>query len=343
MMRNYMISLVTIMIFILSAEPVLANPPALAPAPLPITIGYQSNIDWLLFVARNLKLFEKAGLAPTFLKFTAGPPMIAAAQEKSIDVTSIGSVPFLKGLAEGVDWVIIGINPEGAYGEGLVVGKDNGISTADDLVGKKIGFVKGSNAHFGLIMMLKQLGIRSDQVKLLDMPPAQQLTALANKEIDAAVVWDPWMQKMVHEANARILITEGQMGIYTAVTVYAARREWLRDNRETAVRFLEAILMANDVMQKDFQTGIKTLAAELGIKEGWAEAIYENTPPPKIDLWTDSRYRYSLAKGSAFHRRLGYLSSFMFDEKIISQKVDLRDILDMSVISEALKMWKPSL
>ena len=29
--------------------------------------------------------------------------MIAAAKEKSIDVTSIGSVPYLTGLAQGVD------------------------------------------------------------------------------------------------------------------------------------------------------------------------------------------------------------------------------------------------
>ena len=32
--------------------------------------------------------------------------------------------------------------------------------------------------------------------------------------------------------------------------VYAARHDWLRDNRETAVRFLRALLIAYDVLQK---------------------------------------------------------------------------------------------
>ena len=39
---------------------------------LPIRIGYQSTPNWLLLVAKNMNLFEKAGLAPTFSKYTAG-------------------------------------------------------------------------------------------------------------------------------------------------------------------------------------------------------------------------------------------------------------------------------
>ena len=61
-------------------------------APLPIKIGYQAVASWLLFGARSLKLYEKAGLAPTFIKFTAGAPQIAAAQSQNIDVAMVGTV-----------------------------------------------------------------------------------------------------------------------------------------------------------------------------------------------------------------------------------------------------------
>lgn len=316
---------------------VIAKRPSSAPSPLPINIGFQANTDWLLLVARDLHLFEKAGLKPSFVKFVAGPPMIAAAQEKSVDVTSIGSVPFINGLTQGVDWVVIGINPENAYGEGLVAGKDSGIETVADLAGKRIGFFRGSTAHFGLMMALRELGIRRDQVQLFDMPPAEQLSALATGKIDAAMVWEPWMQKMQHEAKGRLIITEGGMGIYTSVSVYAARQEWLRANRETAVRFLRALLMASDVMQKNPQIGIRALAQEMSIKEEWAEKIYENSPPPNLALWVDPRYRYSLVKGAEFHRRVGYLMTFLIEEGVIKDEVDVRNILDVSVITEALK------
>src|SRR5258708_26572987 len=140
----------------LFAGGVAAQPQAPARAPLPITIGYVPSYDWLREVAQAQHFFEKAGLAPTFVKFAAGPPMITAARDKKIDVASVGGVPFLLGLAQGIDWVTFGINPEGAYTEGLVARKDSGIATVADLAGKKIGGFKGSNAHYGLITTLKQ-------------------------------------------------------------------------------------------------------------------------------------------------------------------------------------------
>ena len=148
------------------------------------------------------------------------------------------------------------------------------------------------------------------------------------------------MPKMVYEANAGIIVTEGDIGIYTNVDGYSVRRDWLRDNRETAVRFLRALLMAYDVAQKDPRVAVRVLAQEMGIKDAWAETIYQDAPPPKIYEWANSRYDYSLVKASALHRRFGYLATFLFDEKIISKPVDLGEVTDASVITEALKTWK---
>ncbi len=228
------------------------------------------------------------------------------------------------GLSQGVDWVMIGINPEGAYSQGLVARKDSGIYSPADLTGKRIGLFKESTAQFGLMMILRQHGIHPDQVTLFDMSPEEQLVALQNKKIDAAMMWEPWMQRMIHEASARIITTEGNVGIYTNVDGYSVRRQWLRDNRETAVRFLRALLMANDVVQKDPRIAIHLWAREMGIKEAWAEAIYEDVPPPLINQWTNPRYTYSLVKGSPLDRRLGFLATFLLDEKLISQPVGRR-------------------
>ena len=96
-----------------------------------------------MFAARDLKLFEKVGLAPEYIPFDAGPPMIAAAKSKSIDVAIVKTMPFLNGLSQGVDWVMIGIYSEGAYSEGLLARKDSGIDTPGDLKGKRIGYYKG--------------------------------------------------------------------------------------------------------------------------------------------------------------------------------------------------------
>lgn len=342
MRRVSAVPLLLMILFVLSVGSGLANPPA--PAPLPITIGYQSSSadDWLLDVARDLKLFEKEGLAPTFVKFVEGLQMITAAQSKSIDVGMVKTIPFLTGQAQGVDWVIIGIYAEGAYSEGIVARQDSGIDDLFDLKGKRIGYFKGSSAHYGIMMALRQAGIRLDQVKLLDMSPEEQLAAMKNKDIDAAVTWEPWIEEMLHVANARLITTEGDLGIYTNVVGITVRRDWLRDNRETAVRLLRTLLMAYDIQQKDPDLGINALAKDMGIKTAWANRIYQDGPPPSIYWWTDQGYRYSLVEGSGFNRRLGNLARFLFDEKLIAHEVDVSNALDVSVITEVLKTWKSS-
>ena len=123
-MRKSTVLVVIGMTVLLSVGSALTAPRALAESPLPIKIGYQTGADWLLFVAKDQKLFEKAGLAPTYVKFVAGAPMIEAVRSGSIDVATLGSVPFLIGLSQGVDWVMIGINPEGARSEERRVGKE---------------------------------------------------------------------------------------------------------------------------------------------------------------------------------------------------------------------------
>jgi len=144
-MRRALIAVALVIVLIVALVLPLGSVPAPSAqpsAPLPIKIGYQAVASWLLFGARSLKLYEKAGLAPTFVKFTAGAPMIAAAQSQSIDVAMVGTVPFLAGVASGVDWVYIGVDNEYPRAVGFVARKDSGVGSLSDLSGKTIGFFR---------------------------------------------------------------------------------------------------------------------------------------------------------------------------------------------------------
>ena len=307
----------------------------------PMVIGYQEQPDWLLFVARDLGLFEKAGLLPTFVKYDSGPPMIEAMRQGRLDLASVGSVAFLMGLSQGVDWTMIGINPEGAYAQGLVAHKDSSILTPTDLKGKRVGLVQGATAQFGFLMMMRQHGIRAEQVTVINMAPDAQLRALETRQIDAAMVWEPWMHRMMRSANARIVETEGNLGIYTNVDCYSVRRDWLGAHRETALRFLRALVTANDFVSRDHRVAFQAWAREVGLNNAAAEAIYNVVPPPLIYEWTNPRYTYSLVKGAPLFRRLAYLAAFLIRERIIQGPVDLDNALDMSLIAEVLKGRKP--
>jgi ABC-type nitrate/sulfonate/bicarbonate transport system substrate-binding protein len=305
-----------------------------------VSIGYQEQPDWLMFVARDQKFFEKVGLMPNFVKFPGGTPMIEASQQGSIDIASVGSVALLLGISRGLDWTVIGVNPEGAYSQGLVARKDADIHRSADLRGKRVGVFRGSTAQFGLLMLMRQHGLQRHQLTMVFLTPEEQMEALKESKIDAAMVWEPWMQRMIHHLGARLITTEGDLGIHTNVDGYTVRRSWLQSNRQTAVRFIQALLLAADAVKKDRTLAVRSWATDMAIKEGWADTVFENVPPPLIHEWTNPRYTFALVKDSALYRSLNYLAEFLYEERLIKQPVETDNILDPSAAAEALRIHK---
>ena len=330
----------SLMFGLLMALPVLAAPSAQAKdsAPLPITVGLQTDPDWLTIAAQKFHIFEKAGLKPNYIKFAAGAPMMAAAQSGSIDVAVPGLVPFLAGVGAGIPWVAIGIDTEGPQGEGFVARDGSGIHTLADLKGKKIGYFRASTAHYGLFVALQQNHILPDQVTLLSLAPVQQVAAMRAGQIDAAEVWEPWMHTMVADANGKVIATEANLGINTAAAVYAVRREWLATHREAAKRFLQAIVMAEAAVAKDPQPIIKQFAADTGITPAWSADIFKEAPPSDPRRWTEpNNGRLSMAKGASLQKSLNALAVFLYDQKLVQQPIDASNVIDASVITDVLK------
>ena len=331
------IVLIVVLVLPLGSVPAPSAQPS---APLPIKIGYQAVASWLLFGARSLKLYEKAGLAPTFVKFTAGAPMIAAAQSQSIDVAMVGTVPFLAGVASGVDWVYIGVDNEYPRAVGFVARKDSGVGSLSDLSGKTIGFFRGSTSHYAVLTVLKRQGIATSQVKLLQLEPAQQVAAMMNRQIDVAATWEPWMQKMIHQADGTIVAREADIGLYTGLGVWAVRSTWLKANPETARRYLRALVMAYDALEKDPAPAINAVMQEMGIPEDWARAIFKEAGLPAIYKQTDPGYRYSAVKDSSLQASLADLARFLFEEKVLPRQVEVSGLVDGSLMAEVLATHK---
>ena len=106
------------------------------------------------------------------------------------------------------------------------------------------------------------------------------------------------------------------------------------------MRFLRALIAAYEVLKRDQDVGVAAFAKSAGIPEQWAKSIFNDAPPPNLYWWADRRYRYSLVESADFQRRLGYLASFLFEQKFIEKEVDVSDALDVSVIKAAIAVAK---
>jgi sulfonate transport system substrate-binding protein len=307
-------------------------------APIPIRIGIQAQTSWLLYTAKEQKLFEKAGLAPTFVKFTTGVQSISAMQSRSIDIGSPGITPFTAGAAQGVNWKVIGIDTELPTAEGFLARKDAPIQKLEDFKGKTIGVARGSTSYYGLLAALKTKGIHKEQVKLLLLGPPEQLAALLNNNVDAIATWEPWMQKTQHDAGARLIGMEADYGVHTACAIYAVHGDFLKENPEAVRRFLRGLLMAYDHIQKNGpDVALKAVADAMGVSKDLAAVMYKEAGAPNIRRWADPQYQYSLVKGGPFAKEAQQMADFLFDEQIITKKVDLGPLIDDGPIKEVVK------
>lgn len=305
---------------------------------LPVRIGIQPQASWLLYVARDFKLFEKAGLQPTYIRFTTGAQSIAAIESKSLDIASPGITPYVAGLAQGVDWKVIGIDATMSGAEGIVARADSGITKLEDLKGRTIGVARGSTAYYGLLAALKGKGIGKNDIKLLLMGPPEQLGAMRNKDIDAVAVWEPWIQRNVNELGGRLIGMDADFGIYSTTGVYAVHKDYAEKNREVIERFLTGLALAYQQIQKDgSDAAISAVSEAMNVPRDVIKIMYQEAPVPNIMRWADTGYQYSITKGGAYHKQVEQMTEFLVAEGIIPKAVDLSSAFDVSYIANVLR------
>src|SRR3546814_13735833 len=92
-----------------------------------------------LFIARQEKLFEQAGLDVEYFRFNAGPPMFAALRTGGVDIAPMGAPPAVIILSQEPNLRAFLIGSDESHAERLVAQPNSGIAKVADLKGKKIG------------------------------------------------------------------------------------------------------------------------------------------------------------------------------------------------------------
>ena len=215
------------------------SPPATAQAKLPIRIGFQTGeVNVLLSHAVAAGLFEKEGLAVTLAQFPAGPAMLPALAAGEVDLAWMGEFPAVTGYANGLPIAILFMERIDATNVRLVANPAAGIASPTDLKGKRIGVAIGSTSHYHLLRALSQAGLKAEDVRLVNLTPANMPPAYAAGQIDAAFVWEPNVGAMERQ-GAKAIATTKSLGMITG-GVWVTRKPFVAGSGETVQRFLKA-------------------------------------------------------------------------------------------------------
>ncbi|WP_185995635.1 ABC transporter substrate-binding protein [Nocardioides campestrisoli] len=136
-------------------------------------------------------------------EFTAGPPIIEAAAADQIDVAWVGAAPPIVGAASGAEFKIIAtVAEKDRKQDSILVPADSDITSVADLKGKTIAVSKGTSGHGHLLMALEANGLTLDDVEPQYLTPPDGQAAFQSGQVDAWVIWDPFVTQAVMEDGA---------------------------------------------------------------------------------------------------------------------------------------------
>lgn len=307
---------------------------AKADTPIPINIGWLPGTYYAFYVASAQHLYEKHGLAPNYVKFTAGPPMFAAFQSGSIDVSWGGAVPAIIGAAQGVPLRVIAL--ESVTKNALIVKNNSTIKSVSDLDGKKIGSVKGSGAYFAMVKLLNKAGL-DGKYQFVDMQMPSLLPAFAHGDVDGIWIWEPWATRAVADGGRKVADELDIFGAYPGAPIMA-RTNWLSGQPDAVSRFLAAMFDAQQSYKRDPTTAIKAMANELGISNGMAEEIYKQDPKPTFQQEVTAGSPYAIVgSGAAQVKYFQDVGDFFFQNGFVKNHPDMQAAFDTTPLADFMK------
>jgi aliphatic sulfonates family ABC transporter substrate-binding protein len=311
---------------------------AAAQGPIKVRFAWQPYNAVLFYTARELRLFEKAGLDAELVKFTAGPPQFAAYRSESIDAGLFGTAGYVVGLSQGLDLKTFYIQIISAYADGLVVRPDSGIATLRDLKGKKIAFLRGSSAHIGLVTAIQKAGLTPGDVQMVHMDITNMVPAFANKDVDGAYAWEPWISKM-EALGGKVLTRTRDLGLNTS-DHWVVREKWAKANPEGMRRLVRVVDLAYEAFTRDRSVAIRATAENLGVSEAVARHIVDINPVLSLPQVVDPRFELSLLPAPGNPGAAGmiqHVGDFLLAQGIIKSRIDGTWAVDGSHVAEYLK------
>ena len=260
----------------------------------------------------------------TFSTFTSGPPQIEALTAGKIDFAVTGNTPPVFGAAANSKTRVVSAWDGAAPGEQILVRTNSSISSVRDLRGKTILVAKGSAAHANVLEHLADVGLKPKDVKLVFLQPADALSAFANGQGDAWVIWEPYTSQAsltlkvrsigsaengywFGSASVRALTDPKRNSALADLLVrYQRAAQWARDNpSEWAKKYARAVgldahvaeLAQSHLPRLPIRLDDKVVAAEQRLANLFAAA--DQIPEaPDFAKWVDRRFNSVLAINS---------------------------------------------
>jgi len=215
----------------------------------PIRLGYQTNI-WGMPVHAALEggFIDDAGVTVEATPMVQGRQIRDLIVAGQMDVGTFAGPTLIGGMLAG-DVVAVGLVAETGGTVGIAAGADSGITSIEQLRGKKIASESGSSIEAAGLAYLESVGLTTDDFELLNVRGDNMVAALARGAVDAMIDMEPYIASGVNQGIAVKLVDFGEfdpMPVFVGMS-----RSFIERDRPAAVGFLRGLAASAEAWNAD--------------------------------------------------------------------------------------------
>ena len=124
------------------------------------------------------------------------------------------------------------------------------VADLEALQGKKIGIAMGTGSEIFWRRVVEKRGWKVADFTMVNVEAPEMLAATERGDIDGFAVWEPWPTRTLMAVKGTKVLQTAE-GIYNNINFVYMNRGWIEKNEDTGVRFIRALVEANDLIGKD--------------------------------------------------------------------------------------------
>ncbi|MGN0553265.1 MAG: ABC transporter substrate-binding protein [Oscillospiraceae bacterium] len=202
-----------------------------------------------------------------------GTAINEALASDQVDAAFVGDIPSIIGKSNGLDIEVVA-NLNNSAGMGILVGNNSGITTPEELKGKKVVVAFGTTTYVYLIRLLSQYGMTVDDVELIN-DIANGGPLVASGDADALISTRAGLFGYQDAGLGSILTTSNDdTDVKTAAQFFFyANKSYIKENEDAIKAIIRALIRAKDSVSADPDAVFAALETEDRSAATW-EKIY---------------------------------------------------------------------
>lgn len=251
----------------------------------PLRIGVSETILSLpLFVAQAEGYFQKRGVDVEFVSCIGGNRCVRNMLAGETELSTSTELPVVFNSFTRTDFAILTSFVSVSNDVKVVARSEHNINEPSRLKGRTLGYVKGGASHYVLDLVLVYNSIDSSKVTLKEITPESALSTLANGEVDALCIWEPFASRIQMEMGDEVELVPIPK-LYTETFNLVAMNSAIKARPKDMEKIVLALKDSTQFIQNNPDKTKALAAKRLGVPIALINRIFD-----------DYRYRLSLSR-----------------------------------------------